>query len=160
MKFALAIITAFAGTVAAAGFPLYFTLVGNGGQTVLTDGENLYVGSGTSDDRETAIFTGSNRTGLIQYLVPGAVSTAVQDLYIVENSVKPVALSSPHSAEFPKGASYLNFSVTADGYLDHNSEQLFVVDGYGDAKERAIYWLGAHGSTYRAESLYVKENEQ
>ncbi|KAJ5569237.1 hypothetical protein N7450_011723 [Penicillium hetheringtonii] len=125
MKFALAIITAFAGTVAAAGFPLYFTLVGNGGQTVLNDGENLYVGGGTLDDRETAFLSR-----------PGAVSTAVQDLYIVENSVKPVALSSPHSAEFPKGASYLNFSVTADGYLDHNSEQLFVVDGYGDAKER------------------------
>lgn len=49
MKFSLATITAFAGAISAASLPSAFTLVAEGGKTVLTDGQNAYINANTTD---------------------------------------------------------------------------------------------------------------
>ena len=48
MKFSLAALTGFIGAISAASLPNAFTLVAEGGKTVLTDGQNLYVGANTT----------------------------------------------------------------------------------------------------------------
>lgn len=49
MKFSLATITAFVGAISAANLPDAFTLVAEGGNTLLTDGQNAYIGANTTD---------------------------------------------------------------------------------------------------------------
>jgi hypothetical protein len=48
MKFSLATISAFVGAISAANLPNAFTLVAEGGNTVLTDGQNAYIGANTT----------------------------------------------------------------------------------------------------------------
>jgi hypothetical protein len=44
MKFSIAAITGFVSAITAASLPNAFTLVAEGGKTVLTDGQKAYVG--------------------------------------------------------------------------------------------------------------------
>ena len=48
MKFSLAAITGLVSAISAASLPDAFTLVAEGGKTVLTDGQNAYIGANTT----------------------------------------------------------------------------------------------------------------
>jgi hypothetical protein len=48
MKFSLAAITGFVSAISAASLPNAFTLVAEGGSTLLTDGQNAYIGANTT----------------------------------------------------------------------------------------------------------------
>ncbi|KAJ5384268.1 hypothetical protein N7517_002179 [Penicillium concentricum] len=156
MKFSLATITAFVGAISAANLPNAFTLVAEGGKTVLTDGQNTYIGANTTD-HEILILRGGSPNGLVSYTAKNGVPTAFQSLYIVENSVSPVGLTLPHSGAVPEGGNVTGFGVNDQGLFTHGGKDWFAVDGYGDSKVKEIYWYGAHNSVYRSEKLYVKE---
>ncbi|KAL4928968.1 uncharacterized protein BDV17DRAFT_262448 [Aspergillus undulatus] len=155
MKF-FATVAAFASAAAAATLPSAFTLVGDGGQTVLTDGQYLYVGGNTTSN-EVAIFHATPDTGAVSFTSQNGVPTAFQSLYIVEKTVSPVGLTIPHSGATPEGASTTDFGVNEEGYFTHAGKDYFAVEGYGSNPQKTIYWYGAHSSTYRAENLWVKE---
>ncbi|OJJ64207.1 hypothetical protein ASPSYDRAFT_140754 [Aspergillus sydowii CBS 593.65] len=157
MKFSLATIAAFASAVAAATLPSSFTLVADGGSTVVTDGQYLYVGGDVTNKTEIAIFNATPDTGAVSFTRKGAVPTAFQNLYVVEKTVLPVEFTVPHSGNTPEGASTLDFGRNDDGYFTHAGKDYFAIEGYGDAKVKTVYWYGAHSSTYKAVNLWVKE---
>ncbi|KAJ5499514.1 hypothetical protein LT330_000385 [Penicillium expansum] len=156
MKFSLATITAFVGAISAANLPNAFTLVAEGGKTVLTDGQNAYIGANTTD-HEILILRGGSPNGLVSYTAKNGVPTAFQNLYIVEDAVSPLGLTLPHSGAVPEGGNITGFSVNDQGLFTHGGKAWFAIDGYGDNEVKEIYWYGAHSSTYRGEKLYVKE---
>ncbi|KAL4795133.1 hypothetical protein BDV19DRAFT_389536 [Aspergillus venezuelensis] len=155
MKF-FATVAAFASAAAAASLPSAFTLVGDGGQTVLTDGQYLYVGGNTTTN-EIAIFHSTPDTGAVSFTSQNGVPTAFQNIYVIPNTVSPVSMTIPHSGATPEGASMTNFGVNDDGYFTHDNKAYFAVEGYGSNPQKTIYWYEAHSSTYRAENLWVKE---
>ncbi|KGO69463.1 hypothetical protein PITC_014180 [Penicillium italicum] len=156
MKFSLATITAFVGAISAASLPNAFTLVAEGGDTVLTDGQYAYIGANTTD-HEILILRGGNPNGLVSFTSKNGVPTAFQNLYIVENTVLPLGLTVPHSGAVPEDGNITGFGVNDQGLFTHGDKSWFAVDGYGDSEAKTIYWYGGHSSTYRTENLYVKE---
>ncbi|KAL4759285.1 uncharacterized protein BDW70DRAFT_84500 [Aspergillus foveolatus] len=156
MKFSLAAAAAFVSAVTAATLPSAFTLVADGGSTVLTDGEYLYVGGNTTTN-EIAIFHSTPDTGAVSFTSKSSTPTGFQNLYVVEKTVLPVGLTRPHSGALPEGASMLDFGVNEEGYFTHADKDYFAIEGYGDNPQKTIYWYGAHSSTYRAVNLWVKE---
>ncbi|KAJ5616442.1 hypothetical protein N7537_001556 [Penicillium hordei] len=156
MKFSLATITAFAGAISAASLPDAFTLVAEGGKTVLTDGQNAYINANTTD-HEILILRGGSPNGLVSYTAKNAVPTAFQNLYIVENSVEPLGLTLPHSGAVPEGGNTTGFGVNDQGLFTHGGKAWYAIDGYGENEIKEIFWYGAHNAEYRGEKLYVKE---
>ncbi|KAL4908829.1 hypothetical protein BDW74DRAFT_73454 [Aspergillus multicolor] len=156
MKFSLATAAAFVSAAAAATLPSAFTLVADGGNTVLTDGEYLYVGGNTTTN-EIAIFHSTPDTGAVSFTSQSSTPTGFQNLYVVEKTVLPVELTRPHSGAVPEGASTLDFGVNEKGYFTHSGKDYFAIDGYGDVPQKTIYWYGAHSSEYKAVNLWVKE---
>ncbi|KAI9375166.1 hypothetical protein BJX61DRAFT_191973 [Aspergillus egyptiacus] len=156
MKFSLASIAAFVSAVTAASLPPAFTLVAEGGSTVLTDGQYLYV-NGNTTSQEIAIFRSNGDTGMVTFTSKDSTPTGFQNVFVVENTVLPVELTRPHSGAVPEGASMSDFGMTDDGYFTHADKDWFAVDGYGSNPQKTIYWYGAHSSTYRAMPLWVKE---
>ncbi|KAL3475682.1 hypothetical protein BJX99DRAFT_154407 [Aspergillus californicus] len=160
MKFSLATVAAFASAVVSTSLPSSFTLVADGGLTVLTNGQYLFVGGNTTSN-EIAIFQATPDTGSVSFTSKNAATpTAFQNLFVVEKSVAPVELTVPHSGNTPQHASTLDFGVNDDGYFTHANKAYFAVDGYGSNPQKTIYWYGAHSSEYRAVNLYVKEFKQ
>ncbi|KAL4781357.1 hypothetical protein BJX76DRAFT_335626 [Aspergillus varians] len=158
MKFSLATIAAFASAVTAATLPSAFTLVGDGGKTVLTDGQYFYVGGNTTATNEVAIFHATPDTGAVSFTSKhSSTPTAFQSVFIIENTVSNLELTRPHSGSVPEGGSTVDFGVNDDGYFTHDGKAYFAVDGYGDNPQKTIYWYGAHSSTYRSLNLSVKE---
>ncbi|CAI7649924.1 unnamed protein product [Penicillium discolor] len=156
MKFSLATITAFAGAISAASLPKAFTLVAEGGKTVLTDGQNAYINANTTD-HEILILRGGSPNGLVSYTAKNGVPTAFQNLYIVENSVSPLGLTLPHSGAVPEGGNTTGFGVNEQGLFTHGGKAWFAIDGYGDNEVKELFWYAAHNAEYRSEKLYVKE---
>ncbi|KAL4864734.1 hypothetical protein BDV12DRAFT_175711 [Aspergillus spectabilis] len=156
MKFSLASVAAFVSAVTAASLPPAFTLVADGGYTVLTDGQYLYVGGNTTTN-EIAIFHSTPDTGAVSFTSQDAVPTGWQNIFVVEKTVLPVELTRPHSGAIPQGASTLDFGVNDEGYFTHAGKDYFAVDGHGSNPQKTIYWYGSHSSTYRAVNLWVKE---
>ncbi|KAJ5960674.1 uncharacterized protein N7479_007824 [Penicillium vulpinum] len=156
MKFSLAAITTFIGAISATSLPNAFTLVAEGGKTVLTDGQNMYIGRNTTN-YEILILRGGSPNGLVSYTAKNAVPTGFQNLYIVEDSVSPVGLTLPHSGAVPEGGNVTGFGVNDQGLFTQGDRDWFSVEGYGDNPVKEIYWYGAHNSVYRGEKLYVKE---
>ncbi|KAJ6152354.1 hypothetical protein N7497_006673 [Penicillium chrysogenum] len=144
MKFSLATISAFVGAISAANLPNAFTLVAEGGNTVLTDGQNAYIGANTTT-HEILILRGGSPNGLVSFTAKNAVPTAFQNLYIVEDSVSP------------SGGNLTGFGVNEEGLFTHGGKAWFAIDGYGDNKVKEIFWYAAHNAEYRSEKLYVKE---
>lgn len=101
--------------------------------------------------------SGTNATSGLSFTSKSSTPTGFQSLYIVENSVSPVALTRPHSANMPEGASTTGFSSNDQGYLTHNGKNYFGVEGYGDNPKKTVNWVGAHSSTMRVSNLWVKE---
>ncbi|KAE8149871.1 hypothetical protein BDV25DRAFT_120382 [Aspergillus avenaceus] len=158
MKFSLAAVAGFLSAVSAASLPSAFTLVAEGGLTVLTDGQYLYYGSDTDDKREIAIFHATPDTGSVSFTSKKATNpNSWQNLYVVEKDTAPVSMTVPHSGNVPEGASTLDFGVNDDGYFTHAGNAYFAVEGYGDNPVKTVYWYGRHSSTYRSSNLWVKE---
>ncbi|CAI7637048.1 unnamed protein product [Penicillium viridicatum] len=155
MKFSLATIVAFAGAISAASLPNAFTLVAEGGKTVLTDGENAYIGANTTS-HEILILRG-NPNGLVTYTAKNGVPTAFQNLYIIENDVAPVGLTRPHSGAVPEGGNTTGFGVNEEGLFTHGDKAWFAINGYGENEVKEIFWYAGHNAEYRGENLYVKE---
>ncbi|KAJ6022709.1 uncharacterized protein N7446_013060 [Penicillium canescens] len=156
MKFSIAAITGFVSAISAATVPSAFTLVAEGGKTVLTDGQYAFVGANTTD-HEILILRGGSPNGLVSFTSKDGVPTAFQNLYIVEDSVSPLGLTLPHSGAVPQGGNTTGFGVNDKGLFTHGGKAWFAVDGYGQNPVQQIYWYGAHNAEYRSEQLYVKE---
>ncbi|KAL4886832.1 hypothetical protein BJY04DRAFT_212806 [Aspergillus karnatakaensis] len=152
MKFSLASIAAFASAVTAATLPPRFTLITDSGETVLTDGQYLYIGANITT-HEIARFRSTPDTGAVTF-----TSTGSQTLFVVENDVAPVELTSPASGAIPDGASAVDFGVNEQGHFTHAGKDYFAVDGYGSNPEKTIYWYGSHSSTYEGVALWVKDS--
>lgn len=176
MKFSLAAITGFVGAISAASLPNAFTLVGDGGKTVLTDGQGAFVGANTTthdilirrlSSLPSSIFLelsnvsptvrGGSPNGLVSYTAKNGVPTAFQNLFIVEDSASPIGLTVPHSGAVPEGGNITGFGVNEKGLLTHGGKDWFAVYGYGDNPVKQIFWSGAHQAELRVENLYVKE---
>ncbi|KAI2786894.1 hypothetical protein POX_g09290 [Penicillium oxalicum] len=157
MKFSLAAVAGFASAALAASLPEAFTLVADGGETVVTDGQNLFVGS-DANANEVLVLRGNAENTMLSFTSKNSTPTGFQNLWVVENDVLPVGLTLPHSAAYPEGASETGFGVNDDGLLTHNGEAYFAVDGYASGdKPLKVYWYGRHSSTYKGLSLTVKE---
>ncbi|KAJ5151669.1 hypothetical protein N7492_009964, partial [Penicillium capsulatum] len=157
MKFSLAAVAGFVSAISAAGLPGAFTLVADGGKTVLTDGQNLWIGTNTST-QEIAVLRGTGQNSPITFTAKDQTPTGWQNLYIIEDSVSPVGLTIPHSGATPKGANTTGFGVNEKGYLTQGGRDWFAIDGYGSEKEvKEIFWYGAHNAEYAAVNLWVKE---
>ncbi|OGM41716.1 hypothetical protein ABOM_009894 [Aspergillus bombycis] len=158
MKFSVAAVAGLFSAVSAASLPAAFTLVAEGGLTVLTDGQYLYYGgNGTDASKDIAIFHATPDTGAVSYTAKDSTPTGWQNLYVVEKDTAPVGLTRPHSGAVPEGASTIDFSVDEKGLFAHGGNAYFAVEGYGDNPVKTVYWYGRHSSTYRAADLYVKE---
>ncbi|KAJ5771147.1 uncharacterized protein N7511_003198 [Penicillium nucicola] len=156
MKFSIAAITGFVSAISAATLPSAFTLVAEGGKTVLTDGQNAFVGANTTD-HEILILRGGSPNGLVSFTSKSDVPTAFQNLYIIEDSVSPLGMTIPHSGAVPQGGNMTGFGVNDKGLFTHGGKAWFAVDGYGSNPVKEIYWYAAHNAEYRTEQLYVKE---
>ncbi|KAJ5548369.1 hypothetical protein N7513_005603 [Penicillium frequentans] len=154
MKFSIATVAALASAVSAS-LPAAFTLVADGGKTVLTDGQNLWIGANTTT-HEIAILRSSN-TGDVSFTSKDETPTGFQSLYMIPNEVEPLAFTRPHSGAMPKGANMTGFGVNNKGYFTHGGKAYFAVDGYGSNPAKEIYWYGSHNAEYMAANLYVKE---
>ncbi|KAJ5110439.1 hypothetical protein N7532_000974 [Penicillium argentinense] len=155
MKFSLAAIAGFASAVAGVGLPSAFTLVADGGKTVLTDGNNLWIGANSTTHEIAILRSGEN--GAVSFTSKNGVPTAFQSLYVIDKEVSPVGLTIPHSGATPKGASTTGFGQTPKGYFSWEGKTWFSIDGYGEAKEKEIFWYGAHNAEYASVNLWVKE---
>ncbi|KAL2870350.1 uncharacterized protein BJX67DRAFT_280910 [Aspergillus lucknowensis] len=156
MKISLAAVAAFVSAVTAATLPPAFTLVADGGYTVLTDGEYLYI-NGNATTNEIALFHSSPSTGAVTFTSRNSTPTGWQNLYVVEKDVLPVGLTRPHSGAVPEGASINDFGTNEAGYFTHAGKDYFAVDGYSSNPQKTIYWYGRHNSVYRGVNLWVKE---
>ncbi|KAJ5469319.1 hypothetical protein N7539_008937 [Penicillium diatomitis] len=157
MKFTLAAVAAFASTALAASLPEAFTLVAEGGKTVVTDGQNLFVGT-DSTANEVLILRGNAQDTPLTFTSKNSTPTGFQNLWVVEDDTLPVGLTIPHSAAYPEGASETGFGVNDDGLFTHDGNAYFAVDGYASGDQPLkVYWYGRHSSEYKGMNLTVKE---
>ncbi|GAQ43984.1 hypothetical protein AKAW_10692 [Aspergillus niger] len=172
-------LTSLIATVSAS-LPSTYTLVADGGWTVVTDGTHLYIGTGDIKHYPILIRTplpspsptpqshtnpnptnntvkgGSNNTmitGHKQY----DTTTGTQHLYVKEDETAPIALTEPNGAA-PAGASVTGFDVDEGNYLLLDGLEAWGVEP-SEGQIRRIYWLG--GEDVREDSkgigLWVKE---
>ncbi|CAK44932.1 hypothetical protein CBS115989_6979 [Aspergillus niger] len=156
MKFSIVALAGLVSAVSAASLPARFSLIADDNTPVLTDGEFAYIGKDSSKKTSKLILS-SGANGALTYLAKGAVPTAWQNLYIIENSVSPISFTTPHSGSVPKNANTTGFGVDEQGYLTQGGRAWFAVDGYGDVPSKEVYWYGAHSSEYKAANLKVQE---
>ncbi|RAK89670.1 hypothetical protein BO79DRAFT_287166 [Aspergillus costaricaensis CBS 115574] len=157
MKFSIVALAGLASAVSAASLPARFSLIADDNTPVLTDGQYVYIGNDTSKSTSKLILSGGANGGGLTYLAKGAVPTAWQNLYIIENSVSPISFTQPHSGAVPDNANTTGFGVNEEGYLTQGGRAWFAVDGYGDVPSKEVYWYGAHSSEYMAANLKVQE---
>ncbi|KAL1864627.1 hypothetical protein Plec18167_009692 [Paecilomyces lecythidis] len=157
MKFSIAAVASLVSAVTAATLPSAFTLVADGGKTVLTDGENLFIGGNTTQYEIAILQSGAN--GAVTFTSKTESPTGWQNLYIVQNEVEPVGLTRPHSGAIPEGATINGFGVNDDGYFTNGDKAWFATDA-GDAPAKKVYWYGAHNAEFGGANLWVKEFKQ
>ncbi|KAL2217352.1 hypothetical protein M432DRAFT_617619 [Thermoascus aurantiacus ATCC 26904] len=153
MKFTAGILAAFVAAARAAVLPDAFTLVADGGYTVLTDGTNAFIGA---DSNTHPILILKKNGDMLTYTAQGQPPTAFQNLYVIQNDVQPIALTVPHSGAAPQGANFTGFGVNDDGYFTFNGAPAFATDPAATgAKE--IFYAGLPNSKYQQTMLWVKE---
>ncbi|KAI9041424.1 uncharacterized protein KD926_006820 [Aspergillus affinis] len=152
MKFSIAAVSAFVAASLAASLPEAFTLVAEGGKTVLTDGSNALIGA-DANKNEILILHGGEGGGAT-YTREGSPPTAWQNLYVVDNAIKPIALTIPHSGATPENANLTGFGQTEDGYFTFGGKQLFGVSPQSPEK---VAYIGLGKSNYEVTPLWVKE---
>ncbi|GAD98325.1 hypothetical protein AOR_1_66064 [Paecilomyces variotii No. 5] len=157
MKFSIAAVASLISAVTAATLPSAFTLVADGGKTVLTDGESLFIGGNASEYEIAILQSGAN--GAVTFTSTNETPTGWQNLYIVENEVEPVGMTRPHSAALPEGATANGFGVNDDGYFTNGDKAWFAVAAGNDPAKR-VYWYGSHNGAFGSANLWVKEFKQ
>ncbi|ODM14723.1 hypothetical protein SI65_09912 [Aspergillus cristatus] len=154
MKLSIAAVSSFIAAAMAASLPESFTLVADGGKTVLTDGSNAFIG-GSTDDKKILFLRGGSAGSQVTYTADDQTPTGWQNLYAITNANKPIALTVPHSGATPEGANINGWGVNDDGYFTFNGEQAFAVQGDDGAQK--IYYLGAGEGQFQKTPLYVKK---
>ncbi|RAH41032.1 uncharacterized protein BO95DRAFT_485768 [Aspergillus brunneoviolaceus CBS 621.78] len=158
MKYSIvAVVPALAASAAALPFPSAYTLVADGGWTVVTDGAHAFIGTGDIDNYPVLILKGGNNNSKITGAAQHRSSTGVQNLYVMGSTDAPVTLTSP-DADAPSGAVVAGFGVDNQNYLTVNGKSsAFGVDP-NSGQIREIYHLGkGSDSQYQPISLWVKE---
>ncbi|KAE8376045.1 hypothetical protein BDV26DRAFT_266478 [Aspergillus bertholletiae] len=150
MKFTIAAASSFIAAALAATLPEAFTLVADGGNTVLTDNTHAIVDA--SQANKLKILRLKSANGAITFLQEGQQPNSLQSFYAIKDDVQPLGLTSPHSAVIPSGAVLNAWGVTDDGYLTFNGENSFGLS----ADNKEIYYLGKDSDIPKV-SLWVKE---
>ncbi|GLA53383.1 hypothetical protein AnigIFM63604_010474 [Aspergillus niger] len=161
MKF-LSLATALSSLIAtvSASIPSTYTLVADGGWTVVTDGTHLYIGTGDIEHYPILILKGGANNTMITGHKQYDTSTPLQHLYVKEDETAPIALTKPDGAA-PAGASVTGFGVDGDNYLLLDGEEAWGVEP-SEGQIRKIYWLGGDDGDegegeYEGIGLWVKE---
>ncbi|KAF9890564.1 hypothetical protein FE257_005695 [Aspergillus nanangensis] len=154
MKLSLAAASSFVAASVAASLPEAFTLVAQGGHTVLTDGTNAVISHNVSDTLPILILHGAN--GGATYTRQGSPPTAWQNLYVIAGADKPIGLTIPHSGALPDNAKTSGFAMTDDGWLTFEGEQAFAPTTEVDEHQNIVY-LGANNGGYQQAPIWVKE---
>ncbi|BCR91178.1 uncharacterized protein ACHE_70021A [Aspergillus chevalieri] len=154
MKLSIAAVSSFIAAAVAASLPESFTLVADGGKTVLTDGSNAFIG-GSTDDKKILVLRGGSGGSQVTYTADDQTPTGWQNLYAITNANKPIALTVPHSGATPEGANINGWGVNDDGYFTFNGKQAFAVQSDDGAQK--IYYLGAGEGQFQKTPLYVKK---
>ncbi|RAL07334.1 uncharacterized protein BO97DRAFT_418626 [Aspergillus homomorphus CBS 101889] len=180
MKYSIAtLVSVLAAGAAALPFPSAYTLVADGGWTVVTNGTHAFIGTGDINNYPILIrkpqltpykphhppqhplttpadtVKGGNNNGKITGTAQHRASGGVQHLYVMQSTDAPVTLTSPDS-DAPTGAVVSGFGIDDQNYLTVNGKSSFGVDpNSGQIKE--IYHLAGSGSQYQPISLWVKE---
>ncbi|PYH40074.1 uncharacterized protein BP01DRAFT_370199 [Aspergillus saccharolyticus JOP 1030-1] len=149
------VICALAAGAAALPFPSAYTLVADGGWTVVTDGTHAFIGTGDIENYPILILKGGNNHGKITGAAQHRASNGVQHLYVMSSTDAPMALTSPDS-DAPGDAVVSEFGVDDQNYLTVNGKSAFGVDP-NSGPIREIYHLGGSDSQYQPISLWVKE---
>ncbi|GKZ26330.1 hypothetical protein AbraIFM66951_002238 [Aspergillus brasiliensis] len=149
-----------ATTTTASSFPSTYTLVADGGWTVVTDGTHLYIGTGDIQHYPILILKGGSNNTAITGHKQYDTTTGTQHLYVLEDQTKPIGLTDPNDAA-AAGASVTGFGVDEDNYLLLNGEEAWGVQPR-EGQVRRIYWLGGDDiddadGEFEGIGLWVKE---
>ncbi|GES57972.1 hypothetical protein ATEIFO6365_0004004800 [Aspergillus terreus] len=157
MKLSLAAVSSFVAASVAASLPAAFTLVADGGNTVLTDGTNAYISKNGSDYPALDILILHSSNNQVTYTAEDSTPTGWQNLYVIEDKVDPIALTVPHSGATPEGANMTGFGMTDDGYFTFNGVQAFVVDPNAGERQEIYYQSPKVPTPFTSTFLWVKE---
>ncbi|KAL5355490.1 hypothetical protein BJX96DRAFT_64480 [Aspergillus floccosus] len=157
MKFSLAAVSSFVAASVAASLPEAFTLVGEGGNTVLTDGTHAIISHNVTDATTYEILILHAANDQVTYTRQGSPPTAWQNLYVIEDHVDPIAMTIPHSGATPEGAALSGFGMTDDGYFTFNGVEAFVVDPNAGQRQQIYYQSPDVTTPYTQAPLWVKE---
>ncbi|GAA92578.1 hypothetical protein AKAW_10692 [Aspergillus luchuensis IFO 4308] len=173
-------LTSLIATVSAS-LPSTYTLVADGGWTVVTDGTHLYIGTGdikhypilirappfplpqTHPQTNTNPIYNTVKGGSNDTMITGHkqydTTTGTQHLYVKKGETAPIALTEPNGAA-PAGASVTGFDVDEGDYLLLDGVEAWGVEP-NEGQIRRIYWLGEEednvGDEYKGIGLWVKE---
>ncbi|KAL1856233.1 hypothetical protein Plec18167_006544 [Paecilomyces lecythidis] len=153
MKLSLAL-AGLISAVSAASLPSAFTLVAEGGYTVLTDGSNAFLGSDSANYEILILNSAPN--GAVSFTSKNQSPTGWQNLYVVEQGSQPVGLTSPHSGAVPQGATINGFGVDDNGYFTQNNKSAFSVLQTDQGPTKKLFWEGEYNATFFPSDLYVK----
>ncbi|PLN80180.1 hypothetical protein BDW42DRAFT_171359 [Aspergillus taichungensis] len=153
MKFALTTIS-FVATSLAASLPSSFTLVAEGGNTLLTDGNHALIAPHLANHLPILIL---NRIGdQITYTSDDAPPFTWQNLYVVEGDIEPIGLTNPYTGAMPANASISGFGVNEQGHLTHKGNTEFGTLAAAE-DDKPIWWLGYSSGRFDGVPLWVKE---
>ncbi|BCS12084.1 hypothetical protein ALUC_50130A [Aspergillus luchuensis] len=151
-------LTSLIATVSAS-LPSTYTLVADGGWTVVTDGTHLYIGTGDIKHYPILILKGGSNDTMITGHKQYDTTTGTQHLYVKKGETAPIALTEPNGAA-PAGASVTGFDVDEGDYLLLDGVEAWGVEP-NEGQIRRIYWLGEEednvGDEYKGIGLWVKE---
>ncbi|KAE8368001.1 hypothetical protein BDV27DRAFT_123092 [Aspergillus caelatus] len=150
MKFTLAAASTFFTAALAATLPKSFTLVADGGNTVLTDNTHAIVDF-TQANTLKILRLNSQDGATITFTQEGAPPTAWQNLFAIEGKSEPLGLTTPHSGATPTGAVLNAWGITEDGYLTFQGQNSFGLS----ADKKQVYFLGNDSSIPKV-TLWVK----
>ncbi|PLB43393.1 hypothetical protein P170DRAFT_514621 [Aspergillus steynii IBT 23096] len=152
MKLSIAAVSSFVAATLAASLPEAFTLVAEGGKTALTDGSHVLIGADANENAILVLKSGNG--GQVTYTREGSPPTGWQNLYVIEDAIKPVSLTVPHSGATPDKANLTGFGQSEDGYFTFGGKQLF---GVSPQNPEQVSYIGLGHSNYEVTPLWVKE---
>lgn len=122
------------------------------GVTELTFTAHALIGADANENEILILHSGNG--GQVTYTRQGSPPTAWQNLYVIEDAIKPIALTVPHSGNTPEKANMTGFGQTEDGYFTFGGKQLFGVSPWN---KEEISYIGLGHSAYEVTPLWAKE---
>lgn len=74
------------------------------------------------------IVRGGSQNTRVTYNAKDQTPTGWQNLYVIENADKPIALTVPHSGATPQGASMTGFGVNEQNQFTFNGQAAFGIE--------------------------------